>query len=69
MKGIVFYPLFLNKFQNALSLPPLTPPYQGGECFSTERVVAENSRLGYFLPLLDKEGLGAVDLTHSISQE
>ena len=60
---------------NALSLPPLAPPYQGGGCLSTERAVVENSRLGYFLPyqgensflvpLLDKEGLGAVELTHS----
>ena len=49
-----------------LKLPPYQggenlklPPYQGGECFSTElRTV----------PLLDKEGLGAVDNANSKSK-
>jgi len=55
-------------------LPPLTPPYQGGECLSIELGVVTlldkeevlNSPLldkeeVLNSPLLDKEGWGAVD--------
>ncbi len=53
-------------------LPPPTPPYQGGENLKLPPYQGggENSLNGYFrqqpvlclsIPLLDKEGLGAVD--------
>ncbi len=44
---------------SARYLPPLTPPYQGGELLRIQCLKH---------PLLDKDGLGAVENTNSVKK-